>query len=161
MTSILFVCLGNICRSCAAETIMQRLVREAGLSGQFEIDSAGLIDCHQGEPADHRMRRHAARRGLRITHLSRPITAHDFLSFDLIVGMDDNNLRCLRALAPSKAAREKIRLMSDYCLTHKAASVPDPYYGGSEDFEYALDLLEDACQGLLDACLKQELRNHP
>ena len=101
MRRILFVCLGNICRSSSAQTIMQARVDELGLSDDYYIDSAGLISYHQGEPADSRMRTHAARRGYNITHLSRPITYNDFFDFDMIIGMDDSNIDRLRDLAPS------------------------------------------------------------
>ncbi len=151
MKRILFVCLGNICRSSAAQTIMQRLVDEAGLSAEFEIDSAGLISYHEGEPADRRMRSHASRRGLRITHLSRPIRTTDFRHFDMIIGMDDSNMSQLHRLSPDLDTDAKLHRMTDYCLNMVADHVPDPYYGGDSDFELALDLLEDACQGLLTA----------
>lgn len=92
MERILFVCLGNICRSPAAEEVMRRLVNDAGLEHEFFLDSAGLIDYHEGEPADARMRVHAARRGYHITHISRPVRYDDFFDFDWIVGMDDRNI---------------------------------------------------------------------
>ncbi len=157
MTKILFICLGNICRSSAAQTIMQRLVDEAGLSARFEIESAGLINFHEGEPADRRMRRHASRRGLHITHLSRPVCEADFRHFDLIIGMDESNIRRLHALAPDTSTAAKIHRMTDYCQRDTASDVPDPYYGGSEGFERVLDTLEDACAGLLKACQTKRL----
>lgn len=129
---------------------MQHLVDEAGLSDQFYIDSAGLIDYHEGELADPRMRSHAARRGYRITHRSRPIQPDDFNRFDLIIGMDGQNINRLRRMAPTSEAVQKLRLMSDYCRQQQADCVPDPYYGGDSSFEFVLDLLEDACAGLLD-----------
>ena len=132
---ILFVCLGNICRSSAAEGVMRRLVEEAGLAGEFEIDSAGI---------------HAVRRGYELTHRSRPVTTDDFFHFDLIIGMDARNMDDLRERAPSPVEWNKLRRMTDFCTSHPYADhVPDPYYGGSEGFEYVLDLLEDACAGLL------------
>ena len=146
---ILFVCLGNICRSSAAETIMNALVRQAGREREFVTDSAGLIDYHQGEMADPRMRAHAARRGYSITHLSRPVRTTDFFDFDLIVGMDDRNIDTLRERAPSIETEQKIIRMTDFCQLKVADAVPDPYYGGAQGFENVLDLLEDACQGLL------------
>ncbi len=151
---ILFVCLGNICRSSAAQTIFQQLVDEANLAHEFFVDSAGIIDYHEGEPADSRMRGHASRRGLRITHLSRPVRTSDFHNFDLIIGMDESNLRRLRALCPSDVRTDKILPMADYLQNHSADYIPDPYYGGPEDFEHVLDLLEDACQGLLSTLVK-------
>ena len=147
---ILFVCLGNICRSPAAEEIMRRLVADAGLDKEIVLDSAGLIDYHEGEPADGRMRAHAARRGYQITHLSRPVRYDDFFDFDIIVGMDDRNISKLKALAPGLDEERKVVRMTDYCRLKVADHVPDPYYGGASGFENVLDILEDACAGLLD-----------
>ena len=147
---ILFVCLGNICRSPAAEEIMRRLVADAGLDKEIVLDSAGLIDYHEGEPADGRMRIHAARRGYQITHLSRPVRYDDFFDFDLIVGMDDRNISRLKALAPGLDEERKVVRMTDYCRLKVADHVPDPYYGGASGFENVFDILEDACAGLLD-----------
>lgn len=149
---ILFVCLGNICRSPAAEEIMRRQVEAVGRSDEFLLDSAGLIDYHQGEEADARMRAHAARRGYHITHLSRPVCYEDFFSFDLIVGMDDRNISRLRDLAPGLEEERKVVRMTDYCRLKVADHVPDPYYGGASGFENVLDILEDACAGLLERC---------
>ena len=148
---ILFVCLGNICRSCTAEEIMRTLLRREGLDKSIEVDSAGLISYHQGEQADPRMRAHASRRGYHITHLSRPVRTTDFYDFDLIIGMDDSNISGLQGLAPSLEAEEKIHRMTDYCTRKVADHVPDPYYGGSQGFENVIDILEDACEGLLNA----------
>lgn len=150
---ILFVCLGNICRSSSAEGVMKLLVEKAGRTAEFEIDSAGILSYHQGELPDPRMRSHAARRGYQLLHRSRPVTTADFSRFDLIIGMDDQNIGDLRQLAPSPEACAKIHRMTEYCTSHPQADyVPDPYYGGSEGFEYVLDLLEDACAGLLSQC---------
>lgn len=151
MKKVLFVCLGNICRSPAAEEIMRKLVEDAGLEDSFVLDSAGLIDYHEGEPADGRMRAHAARRGYRITHLSRPVKYDDFFDFDVIVGMDDRNISKLRAMAPGLEEEQKVVRMTDYCRLKVVDHVPDPYYGGASGFENVLDILEDACAGLLDA----------
>lgn len=149
---ILFVCLGNICRSSSAEGIMKHLVKEAGRDGEFVIDSAGILSYHQGELPDSRMRAHAARRGYDLVHRSRPVRTDDFYEFDLIIGMDDRNIDDLRDRAPSLETCTKIRRMTDYCTRFTYADhVPDPYYGGAEGFEHVLDLLEDACAGLLAA----------
>lgn len=150
MKKILFVCLGNICRSCAAETIMRKYVADAGLEDEIVLDSAGLIDYHEGEQADARMRAHAARRGYRITHLSRPVKYDDFFDFDLIIGMDDRNVSRLRELAPGQEEVEKVHAMAPYCRLKMVDYVPDPYYGGDTGFENVLDILEDACAGLLE-----------
>ena len=149
---ILFVCLGNICRSSSAEEIMRTLVRRAGREKEFEIDSAGISGFHEGELPDERMRAHASRRGYQLTHRSRPVRTEDFYHFDWILGMDDRNIDDLKDRAPSTAEWSKIHRMTEYCtkFTH-ADHVPDPYYGGSEGFEYVLDILEDACAGLLQS----------
>lgn len=149
MKRILFICLGNICRSPMAETIMQRIVDEKGLTQDFEIDSAGLISYHEGEQADPRMRSHASRHGYRITHLSRPIRTSDFRHFDLIIGMDDANIDRLRRLSPDLETDAKIHQISEYFINVQADHVPDPYYGGSQGFEHVIEMLEDACRGLL------------
>lgn len=149
MKKILFVCLGNICRSCTAEEIMRTLLKREGLDHEVEVDSAGLISYHQGEMADPRMRAHALRRGYRITHLSRPIWSTDFIDFDLIIGMDDSNIDCLHTLAPGPEEENKIVRMTDFCTRMVADHVPDPYYGGAQGFENVIDILEDACEGLL------------
>ena len=150
---ILFVCLGNICRSSSAEGVMRQLVGRAGREEEVVIDSAGILSYHQGELPDPRMREHASRRGYDLTHRSRPVRTDDFYQFDLIIGMDDRNIDDLRSLAPSPAERKKIHRMTEFCTRFAQAShVPDPYYGGAEGFEYVLDILEDACAGLLDAC---------
>jgi protein-tyrosine phosphatase len=146
---ILFVCLGNICRSSSAQTIMQARVDELGLSDNYYIDSAGLISYHQGEPADSRMRAHAARRGYNITHLSRPVTYNDFFDFDMIIGMDDSNISRLKELAPGLDELAKIHRMTDFCVNKVVDHVPDPYYGGASGFENVLDILEDAVEGLI------------
>ena len=150
-TKILFVCLGNICRSACAEAVMKQVVANRGLAADFEIDSAGLISYHTGEMADPRMRQHAAARGFNITSIARKITTADFSHFDYIIGMDDDNIRRLLDIAPDESSRQKISKMSDYCRTFRTNSVPDPYYGGPKDFELVLDLLDDACNGLIDS----------
>ena len=149
--ALLFICLGNICRSPAAHAIMQRNVDEAGLTDRFFIDSAGIGPWHVGDLPDRRMRQHGAQRGLDISHIARQFNAKsDFRTFDRIVVMDEDNYRAVASKAMSEADRRKIIRMSDYLLDHPGAhSVPDPYYGGAEGFELALDLIEDGCEGLL------------
>jgi protein-tyrosine phosphatase len=149
-TSILFVCLGNICRSPMAEGVFKHLLESRGLTKAFTVDSAGLIAYHRGELADSRMRTHAARRGYHLTHRSRPVTEEDFAKFDLIIGMDEQNIRELKMRATSPEQAAKIYRMTDFCTRMLAEEVPDPYYGGSEGFEYVIDLLEDAGEGLLN-----------
>ena len=156
---ILFVCLGNICRSPTGEGVMQRLVEERGLAHRFEIDSAGTYSGHQGQLPDPRMRRHASRRGYNLTHRARPITSDDFEYFDIIVAMDESNRRNLMYLAISPEQQDKIVMMGDYIVKLRAHYdyVPDPYYEGAEGFELALDLLEDACSNLLNDIINNKL----
>ena len=156
---VLFVCLGNICRSPAAEGVLQRLVEERKLSHRFEIDSAGTYSGHRGQLPDPRMRRHASRRGYNLTHRARPITIDDFEDFDIIVAMDESNRRTLMHLAASPEQQAKIVMMGDYIVKLRAHYdyVPDPYYEGAEGFELVLDLLEDACSNLLEEIIKSKL----
>ncbi len=149
--NILFICLGNICRSPIAEEIFRQCVERAGRSDEFpRIDSAGMIDYHEGELADVRMRRHAEAHGYRLTHRSRPMKAEDFETFDRVVAMDADNLRRLRALCPDEALMNKVVLLSDFLTAHPGQhSIPDPYYGESDAFEYVIELCEDACAELL------------
>lgn len=155
---ILFVCLGNICRSSTAQTIMQQLLEAHNLHHRIHVDSAGILSYHQGELADPRMRAHATHRGYNITHLSRPVTTQDFYDFDLILGMDDRNIDDLHDRCPDPTLAKKIGRMTDYCRLKQADHVPDPYYGGAQGFENVLDLLEDACQGLLEKVRQEDLQ---
>ena len=150
-TRILFVCLGNICRSPAAEGIMRRIVERRGLSGTFGIDSAGTYGGHRGELPDPRMRSAASRRGYALTHRSRQVREEDFDRFDMIVAMDDMNYESLNRLAPSREAARKIFRMAEFCRhSPQWDHVPDPYYEGAEGFELVLDMLEDGCEGILE-----------
>ena len=151
---ILFVCLGNICRSATADEVMRTILRKEGLDKEVEVDSAGTSSYHRGELPDERMRMHAARRGYRLTHLSRPVCTDDFYNFDLILGMDDRNIANLRDMDPDIESEKKIGRMTDYCRMKVVDYVPDPYYGGAQGFENVLDILEDACQGLLEEIKK-------
>lgn len=148
---ILFVCLGNICRSATADEIMRTLLKKKGLDKTIEIDSAGTSSYHRGELPDERMRMHASRRGYNLTHLSRPVCTDDFYNFDMILGMDDRNIDALKDMAPDIETEKKIARMTDYCRTKIVDYVPDPYYGGAQGFENVIDILEDACQGLLES----------
>ena len=154
---VLFVCLGNICRSPLAEGIMQTYLEREGLEKTIKVDSAGILSYHQGELPDPRMRAHAARRGYELVSRSRPVKVEDFDDFDLILGMDDRNIDDLRELAPSPEAQQKIRRMTDFCHRIQIDYVPDPYFSGASGFEQVLDILEDACEGLLEH-LKNDLK---
>lgn len=147
---ILFVCLGNICRSPAAEELFRQQVKAAGLENRIEVDSAGTYSGHAGELADPRMRRAAERRGYRLTHRARPIRTADFEQFDRIIVMDDYNYETVHRLAPSRADGEKIYRMREFFGPTDYTYVPDPYYEGHEGFEIVLDLLEEACRNLLN-----------
>ena len=151
---VLFVCLGNICRSPAAHGIFEHIVKENGMEDRIEVDSAGTYSGHRGELPDRRMRNAALYRGYALTHRSRPVSSLDFLEFDLVVAMDDNNYEDLMHLAPSVEDSRKIVKMASYFSTHNISYVPDPYYMGAEGFSMVLDLLEDGCQNLYDAIIK-------
>mgnify|MGYP000135279079 CR=1 FL=1 len=146
MTHLLFVCLGNICRSPTAEAVFLHEAQRLGLSGSFSVDSAGTIAAHAGERADARMRRHAAERGYDLQSISRKVTAADFERFDVIYAMDRQNLQDLQAMAPDAVGRAKVKLFLEGVPGLRTDEVPDPYYGGPAGFEEVLDLLEAACQ---------------
>ena len=146
---ILFVCLGNICRSPMAEGVFRRATEEAGLAHLFQIDSAGMGDWHQGQAPDQRAQEAARARGVDISAQSaRKIELEDFDVFDLVVAMDGSNIADLQDIAPH-AGRRKIRRFLDYAPHVDAQDVPDPYYGGRQGFDHALDLIEAAADGLL------------
>ena len=154
--SILFVCLGNICRSPAAQAVMQRMVDERGLTDRFFIDSAGIGGWHIGDLPDKRMRVHARPRGYELTHRARRVQGRDFEDFDLIVGMDAANVDDLCSMAATIEQKDKVVMMGDYIRQYPHYDyVPDPYYEGSEGFELVLDLLEDSCENLLNQIIKQ------
>jgi protein-tyrosine phosphatase len=149
---ILFVCLGNICRSPAAEGVFKHMIAESGLEREIFCDSAGTAGYHEGEGAYPKMKKIAFKRGYDLTSISRKIRpASDFDEFDLIIGMDDQNVADLTRMAPDAKAKAKIRKMTDYCTRLRHSSVPDPYYGDSSDYELVIDILEDACAGLLES----------
>jgi protein-tyrosine phosphatase len=147
MKSVLFVCMGNICRSPTAEAVFRKLVSDAGRSDEFEIDSAGTIGYHSGEMADRRMRSVAAGHGYTLESRARRIEAADFDRFDLIVTMDDDNFHNVSAMNPGSNA--DILRMCDFCEEHDETEVPDPYYGGETGFHRVIEILEDACANLL------------
>ena len=148
---ILFVCLGNICRSPSAEAVFKGLVKKEGFEDQFEIDSAGTGGWHVGEPADKRMQKHAIQRNYSLDSISRQFDPEiDFDRFDMIIAMDDENVATLRDWARNGNDADNIRKITDFRQTWQYDEVPDPYYGGEEGFELVLDLLEDSCEGLLE-----------
>lgn len=150
MLKILFVCLGNICRSSTAEEVMRTLVERQQLSHSIEVDSAGISSYHEGELPDARMRSAARSCGYELTHRSRPVRAADFARFDLLVAMDASVERSLRRLAPSAEAEQQIVRMADYLSTPRPErDIPDPYYGGPDGFRLVVALIEDACAHLL------------
>ena len=153
--SLLFVCLGNICRSPAAEGVMQALVKRAGMDRSIQIDSAGTGDWHLGELADPRMRQAAASRGYELTHRARQIKSGDFGQFDLILTMDEANFRNVCKLAPDGVMVEKVQRFTTYCTGMSFREVPDPYHGTAADFDLVLDILEDGCQSLLKTVTQQ------
>jgi len=148
---VLFVCLGNICRSPAAEGCFLHLVAREQLDDLFEVDSAGTGHWHVGKPADPRMREAALRRGILLPSRARQIRSPDLERFDHILTMDDDNLAGVRQLAGPTPSRARIEPITRHCRRHRLQEVPDPYYGGADGFEQVLDLLEDACEGLLAA----------
>lgn len=148
---VLFVCLGNICRSPMAEAVFRALVRDNGLEHRFEIDSAGTSDYHEGEPPDARAREVARRRGIQLTGRSRPIREDDLYRFDYVLVMDSENLRDVSRLAVTAELRAKVRRLREFDpAANGDLDVPDPYYGGREGFERVQEMLERACRGLLD-----------
>lgn len=151
---VLFVCLGNICRSPAAQGIFEHIVRENGMQDKIVADSAGTYSGHRGELPDRRMRTAALYRGFALTHKARPVSSLDFLDFDMIVAMDDQNYEDLMRLAPSVEATHKIRRMASFLKQRQMSYIPDPYYMGAEGFSLVLDLLEDGCQNLFDEITK-------
>lgn len=147
--SVLFVCLGNICRSPAAEGVLRDIVAENGQEARWTIDSAGTGRYHIGQLPDNRMRVHARRRGLELTHRCRQVCAADFDDFDLIIPMDANNEADLRAIAPSPEAEARIVPMAEFVdMCSRYDYIPDPYYEGAEGFELVLDLLQNGCDRL-------------
>jgi protein-tyrosine phosphatase len=147
---ILFVCMGNICRSPTAEGVMRALVAEAGLDGRVEVESAGTGGWHAGEPPDARATEAARRRGVTLAGAARQVRQEDFETFDLLVAMDRENLQHLLAIAPDEDAAEKVRLLREFDPASAGElDVPDPYYGGERGFETVLDHVQAACRGLL------------
>ncbi|MGJ8516821.1 low molecular weight protein-tyrosine-phosphatase [Carnimonas bestiolae] len=148
--SVLFVCLGNICRSPTAEGVFRHLIKERGLEHAYRIDSCGTGAYHTGEPPDRRAREEAHRRGLSLDDLrARALNQGDFERFDYIVAMDDANYRDINAAAPQHFSGHLVKLL-DFAPDHRGDSVPDPYYGGDDGFRKVFDMVEQGCGGLID-----------
>lgn len=155
---VLFVCLGNICRSPTAHGVFERCVQDAGLAARIRVDSAGTGDWHAGEPPDSRARMHARARGFELGHLrARQVRLEDFRRFDLILAMDRNNLADLERLRPPDFGGELALFLRYARAGEGLLEVPDPYYGGSGGFETVLDLVEDAAGGLLEHLQRNRL----
>ena len=149
-TSVLFVCLGNICRSPLAEGIFLDLVAEAGLSDRFEIDSAGTGSWHVGEPPDARATLVASQHGVELTSRARQLTADDLLHFDWVIAMDRENLRNIERMADAAGSDAEIHLLREFDPEGEGDDVPDPYYGGASGFENVYAMVHRSCQRLLD-----------
>ena len=154
---LLFVCVGNICRSPSAEGVFQKLLDDADLNHQFIIDSAGTHAYHVGQPPDSRSQQAAAARGVEIGHqLARQVTVADLDNFDLLLAMDKQNYHAMQELAVSDLQRQRIRLMMEFATQLPEQEVPDPYYGQGQGFERVLNLLEQAADGLLQTLLANQ-----
>ncbi|MFO7306515.1 MAG: low molecular weight protein-tyrosine-phosphatase [Gammaproteobacteria bacterium] len=155
---LLFVCMGNICRSPTAEAVFRRVVAERAPGLAVEIDSAGTHGYHVGSPPDRRAIEAARRRGLDLSGLrARQVSVADFERFDLILAMDEDNVADLSRMAPPQY-HSRIRLLMDFAADPPLREVPDPYYGGPQGFEQVLDLLEEAAEGLLQEVLRLQSR---
>lgn len=158
MQKVLMVCTGNICRSPTADGVLRHLVAELSLNGRIEVDSAGTQSYHVGEAPDRRSQKHALRRGYDLSTLrARQVHANDFAEFDLILAMDKSHLSYLKQHCPVEH-QAKIQLFLAFSIKFNEQEVPDPYYGGEQGFEHVLDLIEDACQGVLQSCLRLKSR---
>jgi len=155
-TKILFVCMGNICRSPAAEGVFRDYVQKAGQHKSILVESAGTLGYHEGSPPDQRMLQAASRRGYELISTARKVNQNDINEYDLIVAMDHDNLSELESIANESA--EHIRLLGSFINTEvdnrMIPPVPDPYYGGTDGFEKVLDMIESACPGMLKYCLE-------
>ncbi len=153
--SVLFVCLGNICRSPAAEIIFTHMARERGIAGRIASDSAGTIGYHQGAPPDARMTAALTKKGYDVFGASRQIVADDLTRFDWIVTMDQQNFRNVCELDTHQKHVGKVRPFVGFCREHEVKDVPDPYYGGTRGFDFVIELLEDGCAAMLDELEKR------
>lgn len=148
--SILFVCLGNICRSPMAEGVFRQLLEQNSCTSLYKVDSDGTLGYHQGELPDSRMMSHASKRGYELSHRSRKFKRSDFEDFDWIIAMDDHNYDDLKSCATTVEELAKIHCMVEFSKKLTPTHIPDPYYGGTQGFDHVIDLLEDACQGFFE-----------
>ncbi len=148
--SVLFVCLGNICRSPLAEGVFRALAAEAELEDRFRVDSAGTGAYHVGEAPDPRSVAVALEHGVQLTGLARQVTPHDLTNFDWVVAMDDSNRRSLRGLGGGTDGKRRVVLLRDFDSESPGSDVPDPYYGGVEGFERVFQIVDRSCRQLLD-----------
>jgi protein-tyrosine phosphatase len=155
-TRILFVCLGNICRSPSAENIMNHLLESRQLTHLISCDSAGTSSYHIGSPPDRRMAQAALEQGITLKGKARQLQVADFETFDWILAMDDENYRDILQLDPQGRYQHQVRKICDFCRHHPDTEVPDPYYGGEAGFRYVIALLLDACEGFLDFLLQEQ-----
>ncbi|NET10678.1 MAG: low molecular weight phosphotyrosine protein phosphatase [Merismopedia sp. SIO2A8] len=151
---LLFVCLGNICRSPSAEGIMNHRIQAQNLGDRVECDSAGTSSYHIGSPPDRRMTVAAKRQGITLSGQARQFEVSDFEAFDLILAMDQENYQDILRMDQTGQYSDRVQLMCSFCTRHSDQDVPDPYYGGESGFNYVIELLQDACNGLLDHVLK-------
>ena len=159
--AITFVCMGNICRSPTAQGVFRQMVANAGLAQQVTVDSVGTHDFHPGRSPDSRSQRHAARRGYDLSDLrARVLDDDDFEKSTLLLVMDWDNFALTRALCPQHHLH-KVRRLTEFSQRHRVEVVADPYNGGAPEFERALDLIEDACAGLLIHVQRELLAGQP
>jgi protein-tyrosine phosphatase len=158
--AVIFVCMGNICRSPTAEAVFRHYAEQAGLLGHIQIDSAGTHDYHIGDPPDARTQRAARQRGYDMSNLrGRQVEAEDFKRFDYVLAMDEANLSILQRLRPHDA-QSHLGLFLEFAEHHQQREVPDPYFGGADGFERVLDMVEDAASGLLQHIRQAHLNKH-
>ena len=147
--AVLFVCMGNICRSPTAHGVFRQKLKAHGLAKQVLVDSAGTHGYHRGSPPDERAQEHALKRGYDLSDLkARQLQARDFAAFDLVLVMDWDNLEAAKEVCP-KGSEGKLKRLTEFCQKLSSDVVPDPYYGGAKGFEHVLDLVEDACEGVI------------
>lgn len=157
IVKVLFVCLGNICRSPAAEGVFKKILEDKGLANIIKCDSAGTSAYHKGSPADSRMSWSAKQRGYELTSLSRPFLKSDFEEFDFILTMDNSNYQNVLALDEEGKYKNKIKPFVSFCRIHEINEVPDPYYDKTDGFNLVMDIVEDGCNGFIEFLIKGKI----